>query len=102
MNYYEVPLSPTPQRFSITLAEVQYSCLLYWNIYTSTWCLDIADAEQRPLVTAIPLVTGVDLLGQFQHLGFGGHLVVQIDGTPYGLPTYANLGQQARLIFATE
>ncbi len=100
MEYFEVPLSANPQRFTITLLGTNYACLIYWNTVTSVWCLDLMDEDQVPLVTAIPMVAGTDLLGQHQHLGIGGHLVMQIDGDPMGDPTYQNLGSSARLIFS--
>lgn len=102
MQYFEIPLTPAPQRFTAPLAGVTYSFNLYWNIPTQTWCLDILTEQQVPLVTALPLVTGVDLLGQFRHLGIGGSLLVQVDGDSYGLPTYDNLGTESHLLFGVE
>lgn len=101
MAYYEIPLTPAPQRFQITLEGNNYSCNLYWSWADGLWVLDLLDENEVPILTAIPLVTGVDLLGQHKHLGIGGGLLVQVDGNPYGLPTYQNLGTDARLIFET-
>jgi len=101
MAFYEVPLTAQPQRFQITLEGINYECLLYWNVPTQTWTLDIFQEDQTPLLTAIPIITGTDLLGQHKHLGIRGNLLVQVDGNAYALPTYENLGTDARLIFET-
>ncbi len=101
-NYYEVPLTPTPQRFTIGLVDVPYSCTVYWNPVAAVWCLDLADANQNLLVAALPIVTGVDLLRQHKHLGFAGSLVVQVAGEPYADVGYQDLGVGALLLFVTE
>lgn len=101
MAYYEIPLSPVPQRFQITLEGTNYFCDLHWNGPDGVWLLDFLREDQTSLLTGIPLVTGVDLLGQHKHLGIGGSLFVQVDGDSYALPTYENLGSNSRLIFET-
>lgn len=101
-NYYEVPLSPNPQRFAIGLIDVPYNCTVYWNNVSETWCIDIADEDQVMLVAGLPIVTGVDLLAQHKHLGFGGALVVQVAGEPYSDVGHQDLGIGALLLFVTE
>lgn len=101
-NYYEVPLSPNPQRFVIGLVDVPYNCSVYWNQVSECWCIDIADVDQNMLVAALPIVTGVDMLAQHRHLGFGGSLVVQVAGEPYSDVAYQDLGVGALMLFVTE
>ncbi|ARP90328.1 hypothetical protein CAL14_08535 [Bordetella genomosp. 9] len=98
---YEIPLTADSQRFTITLAGVAYNLALTWRSGTG-WVLDIADANDAPLVSGIPLVTGTDLLGQFGHLGIGGKLIVLVDGDIASVPAYDNLGTEAKLYFVTE
>lgn len=98
-TYYEIPLSPTPQTFTITLAGVIYQMTVKWNWVNASWVLDIADASGNALLVGIPLVTGVDLLEQYGYMGFGGQLVCQTDNDPDAVPTYANLGTTGHLYF---
>ncbi len=80
MTAYEIPLSPKPQTFAIQLAGVNYQLTLTWNDALICWVLDVADANNVPIVLGIPVITGLDLLAQYRYLGFGGSLVVQTDG----------------------
>jgi hypothetical protein len=95
----EIPLSPEPQALRIVLAEKTYGLLVRWNIEAKCWVLDLSDTDSVPLVLGIPLVTGVDLLGQYKHLSIGGSLVVQTDHNPDVVPTFDSLGVTGRLYF---
>lgn len=99
MTPFEIPLSPKPQSFFIQLGEPTYSLTVKWNDVASCWVLDIADADQVPVLAGIPLVTGVDLLAQHRHLGFSGSLVVQTDNDADAVPTLGNLGLTGRVYF---
>ena len=101
-QYYEVPLTAKPQTFQIQLLDKVWILRVSWNHMVSLWQLDIYDAEQVLVLGSIPIVTGVDLVGQHQHLGFGGSLVVQSDNEPYRIPDLATLGGNSRLIFVVE
>ncbi len=98
---YEVPLSPQSQVFSIALNGVTYNLTLMWRTAPApgNWVLDIADSANNPLIQGIPLVTGCDLLGQYEYLGIGGGLWVSTDGDPSAIPTYSNLGTLSHLYF---
>ncbi|MNU03634.1 hypothetical protein D3C72_2477290 [compost metagenome] len=64
--------------------------------------LDIATAARVPILTGIPVVTGLDLLAQYAYLGFGGMLIVQTDHDADAVPTLGNIGIAGRLYFVTE
>lgn len=81
MTAYEIPLSPKPQTFAISLVGVTYLMTLLWNPSLACWVLDIDDANGNPVVLGIPVVTGLDLLAQYSYLGVGGHLIAQTDGS---------------------
>lgn len=101
-NFYTIPLSATPQTFKITLGGIDYRLTLtYVNCDQGGWLLDIADANANPMVSGIPLVTGVNLLAQYPHLGFGGRLWVQTTQNPDAVPTFDNLGTDALLYWVT-
>jgi hypothetical protein len=92
---FEIPLTPAQQTFLISLAGVQYTFALQWRD-PAGWFLDVADSTGNPLVGGIPLVTGINLLGQYAYLNFGFELWVQTDAAD-ATPTYANLGLQSHL-----
>ena len=98
--YFKIPLLAQPQRFRITLGTVDYVFrLTYQNTDQGGWVLDIADTDDAPIVSGIPLVTGINLLGQYPHLGFAGRLWLQtLDDNA---PTYDNLGSEAFLYWVT-
>ncbi|AJK46297.1 phage baseplate plug family protein [Burkholderia plantarii] len=102
-TFYEIPLAPTPQVFSITLSGVAYRLtVLYRDAAEAGWTLDMAHASGDPLINGIPLVTGVDLLGQYRHLGLGGRLWVQGDDGPDELPSFDDLGVGSHVFWATD
>ena len=102
-NFFEIPLSPDPQRFTITLGGVDYRLTVqYRKAGGAGWVLDIADASNQPLVRGLPLVTGVDLLGQYRHLEFGGRLWVQGSANPDDVPTFEDLGIGSHVFWVTD
>lgn len=96
---YEIPLEPASQTFQIALAGVTYSITLWWSTIGNCWNIDIADANNIPIISSIPLVTGTDLLLPFAYLNFGGQLVCQTDHAPDAVPTYSNLGSTGHVYF---
>ena len=99
-TYYEVPLTATSQTFSISLVGVKYFLSVIWrDAVEGGWMLDIMDQNKTPLVCGISLVTGVNLLMQYEYLGIGGGLMVTTDGDPTAVPTYDNLGNTSHLWF---
>ena len=102
MTVYEIPLIAQSQKFSITLAGINYNLQLVWNAYMQAWVLDINDTNNAPVIGGIPLVTGADLLEQYGYLVFGGQLIVQTDNNPDVLPTLDNLGSTSHLFFVVD
>jgi hypothetical protein len=99
---FEIPLTPTPQTFSILLAGVSYQLTMrFIDAPEGGWLIDIADAAGNNLLCGAPLVTGHDLLEQYQYLGIGGQLFVQTDADLDAVPTFENLGVQSHLFFVT-
>ncbi|KKL38621.1 bacteriophage protein [Burkholderia contaminans FFH2055] len=101
MQIYEIPLSADVQTFKISFSGTIYQLTLIYR-GPAGWVLDIADDSENPIVTGIPLVTGVDLLGQYKHLGFEGRMWVQGAEDPDDTPTYADLGTGSRLFWVTD
>lgn len=102
MAIYEIPLSSKPETFQIKLAGNTYKLNVAWRAAPQGgWFLDISDASETLVIGGIPLVTGVDLLSQYAHLGIGGELWVQTDGDPAAGPKFDNLGSESHLYFVT-
>jgi hypothetical protein len=95
---YEIPLISLPQRFNIELGGISYIFRLRF-CYTPMggWILDIYDNQGVQLICGIPLVTGCDLLGQYQYLNIPGSLYCATDGNPSLPPAYNNLGTLSHL-----
>lgn len=96
---YEIPLSPTPQTFTITLGGVEYRLTVKWNTVSNCWVLDMASPTGGAVLMGIPLVTGADLLAQYAYMNFSGQLVVQTDDITDVIPTFDNLGVNGHLYF---
>lgn len=98
---FEIPLTPQPQTFNVSIVNTQYQFTLQWRDATNSgWVLDIADASSNPIISGIPMVTGVDLLAQYKYLAFGFELWVQTDAAD-APPTYTNLGTSSHLYCVT-
>lgn len=102
-NFYEIPLSATPQQFTVSLSGIDYQMrLTYADADGGGWVLDIASNQGVPIVQGIPLVTGANLLEQYDHLGFAGRLWVQGSPDPDAVPTFDDLGTGAFLFWVTD
>lgn len=102
MSTFEIPLSPDPQTFNISLGTVEYQLTVQYRDATDGgWFLDIADDVGNPILNGIPLVTGANLLLQYEYLNFQGELRVQTDFDADAIPTFENLGERSHLYFIT-
>ena len=92
----EIPLSPDNQQFNISLANTTYKMRLLWRD-AAGWIMDMQDSGGNPMITGIPLVTGVDLLAQYAFMGFGFSLYVGCDDSAQEYPTKVDLGNGSHL-----
>lgn len=99
----KVPLQKgVPQTFQVSLGGLSYQLTLkYRNTDEGGWTIDIDDQSGNRLCSGIPMVTGTNLLGQYQHLGFGGALFVQTTSDPDAVPTFENLGDDGLLYWVS-
>ena len=102
MNYFEIPFSPQPQSFQLTLGSGDYRLTVLYRHMGGGWVLDIADVGGAPVLSGIPLVTGVDLLAPYRYLGLKGSIWVQGANNPDDPPTYDNLGSGSRVFWVTD
>jgi hypothetical protein len=96
---YLIPLQPQNQEFDVSLAGVTYHLRIKWNSFSACWELYIEDSMQNPILSGVPMVTGCDLLEQYEYLGIGGAFVVQSTNNPDLVPDYATLGSTGNLFF---
>ena len=92
MPYFEVPLTADQQTMATALAGVTYKFRVTWDHIYAYWLIDIATDEGEPILSGIPLVTGGDLLGQFDYMGLGFGLAMGGEE-----PTVDNLGITSKL-----
>lgn len=104
LKTFLIPLANVPQEFFITLANRELKIISKWNdAEEGGWVIDIFDGEtDASIVANIPLVTGADLLEQYEYLGLNGKLIVFTDGDETAAPTLENLGVESNLYFQTE
>ena len=100
MSIARIPTSPEPQRFLITLSAGQTYQLVtqYRDAPEAGWTLGIGEPNGTPIISGIPLVTGVNLLAQYQHL-IVGSLFVLSDVETWAVPGFADLGVSSHLYF---
>jgi len=64
---YPIPLQAQPQELTIQLGGVTYTLTLnYRNTDMGGWVLDIGDSNNSPILQGVPLVTGANLLAQYE------------------------------------
>ncbi|ARS97916.1 phage baseplate plug family protein [Klebsiella pneumoniae] len=100
MAISEIPLSPENQQFSISLAGQSFQMAVTWR--AAFWCLDIMDSSGADLIKGVPLITGADLLAQYDYLRLGFSLYVGCDNPANENPTEADLGINSHLYVVTE
>ena len=100
MSVSEIPLSPENQSFSISLAGQSFQIAVTWR--AAFWCLDIMDSSGGDLIKGVPLITGADLLAQYDYLGLGFSLYVGCDNPANENPTETDLGINSHLYAVTE
>ena len=100
---YEIPTSPQATTQTITLNGISYNLTLTWCAPANCWMLAIADQNNNPIATGLPLVTGADMLAQLEYLGIGGGgaLLAQSDFDPDLVPSYTTLGSTGHLYFVS-
>lgn len=74
MALYEIPLIKTNQQFNVRLGSIIYKLRLIYRL--DTWFLDISDSAGQLMLAALPMVQGMNLLEQHQHLIKGGLYVL--------------------------
>lgn len=101
MNVYKIPLDNVNQIFEIDLAGTTYKMRVYYNPVMMCWCFDLLDINDNAITQGQSLVTGANILDQYEYLGLGGVFVVYTEGDENAIPTHDNLGDISNLYFLT-
>lgn len=96
---YALPLQPQNSEMDISLAGVVYHLRVKWNATSVCWIFYLEDASGTPILSGIPVVTGCDLLEQYQYLGVGGALIAQSTNNPDLVPSFLTLGTTGNVYF---
>lgn len=103
LNAFKIPLLNVPQTFAIGLNGKSYTIVCRYNTEMQSWLISMADGDtEENLFDSMPLVTGVNLLAQYAHLGIPGSLIVYTDGDEFAPPTESNLGVECNLYYLVE
>jgi hypothetical protein len=99
MAVQEIPLkAATAQQFLCEINGTTYGLSFYYlDTDMGGWAFDLCDQNFEPLAAGLQLVTGADLLAQYEYLNFGFTLYCVTDGAPFIPPWWSNLGQTSHL-----
>ena len=108
MQILEIPVNNTPnssQSFTVTVdnGARNISILLklrYLDLYR-LWVADISDSVTgKALIYGVPLVTGTNILGQYEYLGIGSLYVIPAEPTKLEHPDNHTLGSTFSLVWS--
>lgn len=103
LRAFRIPLLNIPQKFAIDLNGKAYIMLCRYNPEMPNWSISMQDGDTEEFIfTGLPLVTGLDLLSQFAHLGIEGSFIVFTDGDDLATPTEFNLGVESNLYYLVD
>lgn len=104
-----VPLSTAPNQslsvaLSINRQSVSLKLKVSFNQQAGFWVMDIADSHGRPLVSSIPLVSGVwpagNLLSPYAYLNIGSAFLINQNGVASDWADSSNLGSDFVLLWS--
>nr|DAV88030.1 MAG TPA: hypothetical protein [Caudoviricetes sp.] len=110
MAYCVIPLTTMPystQTFKLTLEggarNINIKLYLRYNDLYGNWNAAIYDnSTGKLLIDMLPLVCGVDLLGQFQYMDIGHAYIVPVDNTDLMMPDNNTLGTTFKLVWGDD
>jgi predicted Zn-dependent protease with MMP-like domain len=104
MSYYQIPVDSSPnQEFDITVPvdgnNLQLHLSFTYNTIANYWVMSVADKNKNMLVMSIPLVTGTNLVGQYNHLALGSAFLVKTGDSALNYPDSDSLGNEFILLW---
>lgn len=100
-----IPVDSSPNQtwqvsVNINGAVVTFFVTLDYNEIAEYWVMAISDSNQNPILNDIPLVTGLNLLRQYQYLGIGSIYLLPIGQQAENYPDDTNLGTAFELVWS--
>lgn len=101
----QVPLTTDPNStFSSIIPvngkNVKFYFFLRYNSEAEYWVMDIMDSSRNPIISSIPLLTGINLLEQYEYLQIGkAYLVKTDDSLLADIPDDTNLSTDFALLW---
>lgn len=110
MAYCKIPLNNSPystQTFKLSLEggtrNINVKLFLRYNDLYDVWMATISDnSTGKVLIDSMPMVCGVDLLGQYEYLGLGHAYMVPVTDTNLMMPDNESLGSTFQLIWGDD
>ena len=93
MTFFKIPLNPRNQKVTVKLGKKSYKLQTIYR--AETWFLDIFDSSDTCLISAIPMVQGVDLLEQYQHVITGSLYIQNMNSDEQ--QNFSSLGREINL-----
>jgi hypothetical protein len=102
--YYTIPVTNEPdQNFICTVPvngqNITLRFRLRYNTQGGYWWLTLADKNGNVLVDGVPLLTGQNILEQYQYLNIGSAYVVKTGSSPLDSPDEQSLGKDFLLVW---
>ena len=105
MAYCKIPVNcsaNTTYSFKLSLknnsVNLDFQITLNYSDMYKVWLMDIYESY-RLLLTGVPLVTGINLLGQFTYLDIGEAYILKEEATPLMHPDNDTLGSKFILVW---
>jgi hypothetical protein len=100
-----IPLDNAPNQtwqvsVSVNGAVQTFFVILRYNEIAGYWAMTIEDSNQNLLVDSLPLLTGLNLLRQFQSLQIGSVFILNVSGVAQDSPDNTDLGSDFQMIWA--
>ncbi|MBF7687087.1 phage baseplate plug family protein [Acinetobacter rathckeae] len=96
MAYFNIPLTGNNQKINVALGGTTYKLRLIFR--SQKWFLDVLDTAENPVILAIPMVMGDDLLVQHQHVLQGSLYVVNMNDDE--AQNFSDLGDKITLYWS--
>ena len=103
---YTVPLTTSPnQSFTCTIPidgkSITFNFFLRYNTQAKYWIMELYDTKNNTIVVSIPLICGLNLLGQYSYLRIGSACIIKVDTTlTSDKPDEKNLGTDFILVWS--
>lgn len=100
-----IPLTTDPNdTFTSTIPingeNKKFYFFLRYNEEAGYWVMDLSDENKEPVVSSIPLISGINILGQYEYLKIGKAYIVKTDSSLLAdKPDVTNLGTTFKLVW---